>query len=183
MVSSGLYRLCPDSVNEAFDIARVEQEMAESAQQYTTLIDDDEILTEIQHFGGATNLIDFTNDYLIALFFASAASAVAPVEIVLSRKGVSASNGLFVRLPAGGSAESVECRHDANGPVCGRFRQSPVHTAPLAPQSCVSGSRIVTVWSESGSTVISHRSRRPSTRRAPEMSPFVTVNDVSRIVV
>ncbi len=30
-----------------------------------------EILTEIQHFGGATNLIDFTDDYLIALFFAS----------------------------------------------------------------------------------------------------------------
>ena len=29
-----------------------------------------EILTEIQHYGGATNLIDFTRDYFIALFFA-----------------------------------------------------------------------------------------------------------------
>ncbi len=29
-----------------------------------------EILTEIQHYGGATNLIDFTTDYFIALFFA-----------------------------------------------------------------------------------------------------------------
>ena len=29
-----------------------------------------EILTEIQHYGGKTNLIDFTSDYLIALFFA-----------------------------------------------------------------------------------------------------------------
>ncbi len=28
------------------------------------------ILTEIQHYGGATNLIDFTTDYFIALFFA-----------------------------------------------------------------------------------------------------------------
>jgi len=29
-----------------------------------------ELLTEIQHYGGKTNLIDFTTDYLIALFFA-----------------------------------------------------------------------------------------------------------------
>ena len=29
-----------------------------------------EILTEIQHWGGATNLIDFTSDYKVALFFA-----------------------------------------------------------------------------------------------------------------
>jgi len=31
---------------------------------------DFEILTDIQHYGGETNLIDFTYDYLIALFFA-----------------------------------------------------------------------------------------------------------------
>ena len=31
---------------------------------------DFEILTELQHYGGKTNLIDFTTDYLIALFFA-----------------------------------------------------------------------------------------------------------------
>lgn len=30
---------------------------------------DFEILTEIQHYGGKTNLIDFTTDYFIALFF------------------------------------------------------------------------------------------------------------------
>ena len=71
VVSSRLYRKCQDSANEAFDMGRVEQEMAENARQYTTLADDDEILTEIQHFGGATNLIDFTDDYLVALFFAS----------------------------------------------------------------------------------------------------------------
>ena len=32
---------------------------------------DFEILTEIQHYGGKTNLIDFTTDYFIALFFAN----------------------------------------------------------------------------------------------------------------
>ena len=31
---------------------------------------DFEILTDIQHYGGETNLIDFTRGYLIALFFA-----------------------------------------------------------------------------------------------------------------
>ncbi len=70
-VSSGLFRKCPNSANEAFDLGRVEQEIADNARQHTTLADDVEILTEIQHFGGATNLIDFTDDYLIALFFAS----------------------------------------------------------------------------------------------------------------
>ena len=33
--------------------------------------DDFEILTELQHYGGKTNLIDFTTDYKVALFFAS----------------------------------------------------------------------------------------------------------------
>ena len=72
VVSSGLYRKChPDSEKEAFDIAQVERETVETARQYTTSGDDDDILTEIQHLGGATNLIDFTDDYLVALFFAS----------------------------------------------------------------------------------------------------------------
>ena len=83
VVSSGLYRECPDSKNEAFDIARAEQEMAETARQYTTLADDDEVLTEIQHFGGATNLIDFTDDYLIALFFASVENEREDGRVVL----------------------------------------------------------------------------------------------------
>ena len=83
VVSSGLYRKCQDSTNEAFDMARVEQEMTENARQHTTLTDDDEILAEIQHFGGSTNLIDFTDDYLIALFFASFGSDGKGGRVVL----------------------------------------------------------------------------------------------------
>ena len=83
VVSSGLFRKCPNSANEAFDIGQVEQEIAENARQYTTLADDVEILTEIQHFGGATNLIDFTDDYLIALFFASVAGNGKDGRVVL----------------------------------------------------------------------------------------------------
>ncbi len=40
------------------------------SQEDTDETIDFEILTEIQHYGGKTNLIDFTIDYLIALFFA-----------------------------------------------------------------------------------------------------------------
>ena len=82
-VSSGLFRACPDSANEAFDIARVEEEMVADARKYTTLAGDEEILTEIQHFGGVTNLIDFTDDYLIALFFASVENEQTDGRVVL----------------------------------------------------------------------------------------------------
>ena len=67
--------------------------------------------------------------------------------------------------------------------ACDSPRPSPVQIAPLAAQSVVSGSRTVTASSASGSMVISHRSRRPSTRRACVTSPPVTVNDASRILV
>jgi len=83
VVSSSLYRRLPDSRNEAFDMARVEQETVDNARQYTTLTHDDEILAEVQHYGGATNLIDFTDDYLIALFFASLASEEKDGRVVL----------------------------------------------------------------------------------------------------
>ena len=39
-------------------------------KEYTTQGKDSEILAELQHYGGKTNLIDFTTDCLIALFFA-----------------------------------------------------------------------------------------------------------------
>ena len=66
---------------------------------------------------------------------------------------------------------------------CDSPRPSPVQIAPLASQSVVSGSRTVTASSESGAMVISHRSRRPSTRLACVTSPAVTVNDASRTVL
>ena len=86
-VSSGLFRACPDSANEAFDIARVEEEMVADARRYTTLESAEEILTELQHFGGKTNLIDFTEDYLIALFFASVESEETDGRVVLHWPG------------------------------------------------------------------------------------------------
>ena len=45
-----------------------------------------EILTELQHYGGKTNLIDFTTDYLIALFFACSGSPKNVGRIILLEK-------------------------------------------------------------------------------------------------
>ena len=69
-VSSSLYRKYSDIDSEHFDIEIIQKEILEAAKRYTSETDDFEILTELQHYGGATNLIDFTTDYLIALFFA-----------------------------------------------------------------------------------------------------------------
>ena len=44
--------------------------MLRTAADYIHEEDDVEILTQLQHYGGKTNLIDFTTDYLFALFFA-----------------------------------------------------------------------------------------------------------------
>ena len=69
-VSSGLYREYSKIEAENFDIEVAQKKILKAAKDYTPETDDFEILTELQHYGGATNLIDFTTDYLIALFFA-----------------------------------------------------------------------------------------------------------------
>lgn len=53
-----------------FSIGQVQSRMLESAKEHTTEKDDDVILEQIQHYGGHTNQIDFSADYLVALFFA-----------------------------------------------------------------------------------------------------------------
>ena len=71
-VSSTLYRAYKKEIEaESFEIDVVQKEILEEARKYTREAASDlEILTELQHHGGKTNLIDFTADYLIALFFA-----------------------------------------------------------------------------------------------------------------
>ena len=54
--------------------------------RYTQKTDEFEILTEIQHFGGKTNLIDFTTDCYIALFFACEKSLSEDGRIILQDK-------------------------------------------------------------------------------------------------
>ena len=69
-VSSTLYREYAHIGAESLDLEIIQGKMLNGAKKLTYEIDDFEILIEIQHYGGRTNLIDFTTDYLIALFFA-----------------------------------------------------------------------------------------------------------------
>ena len=70
-VCSSLYREYKDDIEaESFNIAIVQEEILREAKEYTHKTNKFEILTELQHHGGKTNLIDFTTDYLVALFFA-----------------------------------------------------------------------------------------------------------------
>ena len=71
-VSSGLYRKFSSIAGMRLDIEIVQREMVQTAKRFSaqTEEDDDEILDQLQHYGCSTNLIDFTTDYHIALFFA-----------------------------------------------------------------------------------------------------------------
>lgn len=70
-ISSTLWREYGNE-SENFNIEIIQQEMLAASKKHigTDEANDLEILTQIQHYGGKTNLIDFTSDYLIALFFA-----------------------------------------------------------------------------------------------------------------
>ena len=83
-VSSSLWRECrKEFKSEDFDIETIQKEMLEISKDYTHEKDEFEILTELQHFGGYTNLIDFTTDSHIALFFACESSLNKPGRIIL----------------------------------------------------------------------------------------------------
>ena len=87
-VSSNLYREYEKDIEaENFDIMVVQEEILKEAREYTTdKMDDPEILTELQHYGGKTNLIDFTTDYLVALFFACESKSDKPGRVILLQK-------------------------------------------------------------------------------------------------
>lgn len=70
-VTSTLYRqYAKEIAAENFNLEIVQDEMLAEIKSYVYGNDKLETLTQLQHFGGNTNLIDFTTDYLIALFFA-----------------------------------------------------------------------------------------------------------------
>ena len=136
-VSSNLWR--EYGIEEGnFDIEAVQAEMLRGAKKHIGQLQKDlrvdsaaslnmvrkdadetidfEILTEIQHYGGKTNLIDFTTDYFIALFFACDGSVDEKGRIILQktdeirdminhpqdpRHRVIAQKSVFVRPPKG----------------------------------------------------------------------------------
>ena len=86
-VSSSLYRrFYKEANNPGFDIEVVQGEIINEAKRYTKETNDLEILTALQHYGGKTNLIDFTTDYLIALFFSCDGSPERDGKVILLRE-------------------------------------------------------------------------------------------------
>ena len=88
-VCSGLYRPYLRSEIENPDVMGSQNVILEQVRTYLPEISnlgDDEILTQLQHYGCRTNLIDFTSDYLIALFFACEALDGEDGRVILLRK-------------------------------------------------------------------------------------------------
>lgn len=73
-ISSGLYRQLHEIDAPYFNIGYAQQRRIELARRYEPHLSEVDILTRLQHQGGKTNLIDFTRDLNIALFFASSSS-------------------------------------------------------------------------------------------------------------
>ena len=85
IICSSLYREYQDIETDSFDIETVQQDIIVEAKKYTSETDDFKILTEIQRYGGKTNLIEFTTDYLIAIFFSCTGSPDQDGRIILQK--------------------------------------------------------------------------------------------------
>ena len=86
IVSSTLYRQYPEFETGELDIEVVQQEILEKAKNFVRQTKEDDILTQLQHFGYPTNLIDFTADYNIALFFACYSEPEENGRVILLEK-------------------------------------------------------------------------------------------------
>lgn len=88
-ISSSLYRQGRKGYESGqFNIERVQKGILNEARNYIREQDkkDFEILTELQHYGSQTNLIDFTTDYHIALFFACDGSHDKDGRVILLKR-------------------------------------------------------------------------------------------------
>ncbi len=93
-VSSNFYRIFLDDRNRNFDvnaeyfnIEELQTAVLSVSKQFSRKpISELERLSEIQYYGGKTNLIDFTRDYLIALFMACDGSPDEDGRIILQKK-------------------------------------------------------------------------------------------------
>ena len=86
-VASSLYREYQYDIEvDDFDIELVEKEILDKAKKYVDTTDEFEILIELLHHGGNTNLIEFTTDSHIALFFACDGSPSEDGRVILEKR-------------------------------------------------------------------------------------------------
>ena len=113
-VSSSLYRKYTKIDTENFEIAVVQSEILRAAVDFVGRVDEVDLQTQLQHFGYNTNLIDFTTDYHIALFFACDGRPEKDGRVILLQKSayplvqprspenrVIAQKSIFVQPPKG----------------------------------------------------------------------------------
>ena len=85
-VSSNLFREL-DAINAQYsNIKKIEAGIVAEAKAYTNKTDNSEIRYDLQHYGGKTNLIDFTTDYNVALFFACYGSPTESGRVIILRE-------------------------------------------------------------------------------------------------
>ena len=96
-VSSGLYREIMRGVSEPFDVEEIQQRHLDTSKRFTTETDDVQILTQLQHYGDITNLIDFTTDYHISLFFACDGAPDETGRVILLRANEDEANAQIFR--------------------------------------------------------------------------------------
>ena len=86
-VSSGLYRQYFPNKPDSSDVEIFQTKILEEARKFTSEIDENHLLSQLQHFESRlTNLVDFTTDYLIALFFACEGSFASDGRVVFLQK-------------------------------------------------------------------------------------------------
>ena len=108
-VTSNLYRELEEANLLHLDIEDVQKAELEDAKGSIKKMDEFEILTEIQHFGGKTNLLDFTSDYRVALFFACDRFPFEDGRVILQNKNGTIKD--WIRKPqnsARGSRSNVQ---------------------------------------------------------------------------
>ena len=108
-VSSTLYRQYEEILTDRFNVENLQNEMRIAAKEHLPGTTSDfetpvrrlgaaigipsepnhvfETLTELQHYGGKTNLIDFTTDSRVALFFACDGSPSKNGRVIFRKKG------------------------------------------------------------------------------------------------
>ena len=116
-VSSRLFREIENDWKPDWDIEASERALLQEARRFTGETSDSAILSEIQHYGGPTNLIDFTTDILVALYFACDGDIEEEGRFILLRRNakwvfhevkpdrmahrITAQKSIFVRPPRG----------------------------------------------------------------------------------
>ena len=124
-VSSGLYRGYKHLAVEDLRIDFIQQDILRDAKRFTNEAEDLEILDQLQHYGYQTNLIDFTTDYLIALYFACDGEFGQDGRVILLRRG-----SVETRVPKGPSSRVVAQKSIFVVPPSGLVKPDDVVSIP-----------------------------------------------------